>query len=75
MTLTLKPASTYLHTQSTPAVSWVVDHCLGTYPAIDVYVSMNGQTQKILPLHVTHSTVNRCTVTFTEALSGYATVG
>lgn len=74
MALTAKFATVYQHTQAAASASWVIAHNLGLYPSIDVYINYQGGVQKILPMAITFDTVNQCTVTFSSARTGFATV-
>jgi len=71
--------TTYTHFQETASATWVIDHNLGNYPIIDVYVDFDATAgedlQRVMPSSVvTNVNLNTCTVTFTNAVSGYATV-
>lgn len=72
--MTPQLALNYQHTQSTAATVWTIDHHLGVYPMVDVYIDVDGGLQKIIPKAVTYVTPNQCTVTFSSAQSGVATV-
>ena len=74
MTLTRKVAGTYEHVQSTPSTTWVIEHNLGVYPIVDVYVLHEAEYHKIMPLSVTYDDENQCTIAFTSARDGYAMV-
>jgi hypothetical protein len=74
MTITRKVATVYLHTQDPASDTWEIAHNLGQYPIVDVYVTSNGTIQKIIPNGVTYVDANNCTVTFTSARAGHATV-
>jgi hypothetical protein len=69
-----RQATVYKHIQETAALSWVIDHHLQSYPIVDVYTEVNGSAVKILPKSVVYNTPNQCTVTFSQARSGVATV-
>lgn len=74
MTITRKVATVYTHTQGTASTTWSIAHNLGQYPIVDVYVTSEGSVQKIIPNGVTYVDANNCTVTFTSARAGHATV-
>lgn len=74
MTLTRTLAATYEHQQETAATSWVINHNLGTYPAVDVFVIYQGENHKILPSEVVYVDANTCTLEFSVPRSGFATV-
>lgn len=62
----------YDHTQSVASSTWTIIHDLGRYPAIDVYTTINGDTQKIMPLSIVYDSPNQVTVSFTSARAGTA---
>ena len=64
----------YRHEQTTPSDTWVITHGLYTYPVVDVYVSADGQLQKILPEAVTYTSSTVVTISFSEPRTGFATV-
>ena len=74
MALTRRVATIFQYTQEAASDTWVIEHNLGTYPAIDVYVEHLGDMQKILPLGVAYDSPNQCTVTFSTPRTGLATV-
>lgn len=63
-----KPTYAYEHYQTVPATSWVINHGLGTYPLIRVFVG----NQEVQPESISHDTVNTTTITFTSAQVGQA---
>ena len=67
-------ASIYHHEQATPSTTWTIAHGLKDYPIVDVYVSYNGDMQKIIPSAITYVDMDTCTVSFTVPYAGYATV-
>lgn len=64
----------YKHEQTVAASTWVINHNLGVYPAVDVYVDYNGEIQKILPLSVTYVDAMTCNVEFSAARAGTAII-
>lgn len=74
MGLSTQAATLYHHDQSTPSDTWTINHNLNTYPIVDAYVVVSGVTEKILPAAVTYVDSMTCTLTFTSAESGWATV-
>lgn len=58
----------YVHTQSTPATTWTINHNLGRLPQVEVFsvggVQMFGD--------VTHVSDNQTTIDFNTALAGTA---
>jgi hypothetical protein len=63
---------TFTHKQTSPSISWVIDHNLGHTPNIDVIIDFNGQRTKILPRDIVHDSINRMTVVFSLPQSGTA---
>lgn len=61
---------TYLHTQSSAASVWTVNHGLGKYPSVQIETSDNT------PLNaygdITHTNANSLTITFSDAYTGKA---
>jgi hypothetical protein len=69
-----QPAITYEHLQDTVSDTWVIEHKLNQYPAIDVFVDYDGHRQKIIPAAVEYTSSMVCTITFTQPFTGAATV-
>ena len=74
MALIHRIARSYTHVQADPATTWTIVHNVGGYPIVDAYTEHNGETLKIIPSAVTYVDANTCTLTFTVARSGFATV-
>lgn len=74
MTITFKEAKTYHHTQTVSSNTWVIAHSLDIYPIIDVFVDINGEQQKIIPMSVEYTDANTCTVNFSTPQTGFATL-
>ena len=66
--------TSYLHEQTVASNSWVVVHNLGDYPIVDAYVMFEGDLTKVIPKGVTYQDKNTCLVTFTDPVTGVATV-
>lgn len=60
----------YLHSQGTPADTWVITHNLNKYPAVIVIDSTNSQVVG----NVEYNDLNTVTLTFSAAFSGQATL-
>lgn len=60
--------SNYVHTQTVPDTTWIVDHNLGKRPAVTVVDSGGTQVEG----SVQHVSDNRAIVTFTVAFGGTA---
>jgi len=67
-------ATNFTHHQTTADTTWTLVHNLGRYPVVDVFVLNNSEIERILPLAVTYVDANTCTVTFSTARTGYASV-
>jgi len=72
--LTRNTAKSVQFTQASASDTWVINHKLGQYPVVDVYVSYNGEMQKILPLAIDYTDKDTCTITFSAPRAGIATV-
>lgn len=65
----------HTHSQDVPASIWTVNHNLGTlYPAVDVYVILEGVRQKIIPASVSVVDNKTVKVKFSEPRQGTAAV-
>lgn len=62
------PQFNYTHTQTNPSTTWVVQHNLGYYPIIRVFVN----NEEILPLSIVHNSTNQATITFSQPYVGTA---
>ena len=60
--------TTYVHNQSTPASTWVIDHNLGIYPNVTVEDSAGTTVEG----EIVHNSINQMTLTFSAAFSGIA---
>jgi hypothetical protein len=58
----------YVHTQSTPATTWTINHNLGRYPSVELF---NSGMQEI-DAEITHPSVNQTVVTLNPATAGLA---
>ena len=58
----------YLHTQSTAATTWTINHNLGAKPVVE----LRGPGGSVLWSNVTHVSVNQVVVTHAVALAGSA---
>ena len=63
-----KPTYAYEHYQTNPSTTWTIDHGLGRYPAIRVFIG----NQEVQPATVTFNTLDTVTLTFTSAQVGQA---
>lgn len=59
----------YTHFQSLPATTWIIDHELGKRPAV---VVTDMQEQVIVPSEIQYQGTTRVTITFSEAVAGWA---
>lgn len=60
--------STYVHTQETPSVTWIINHNLGIKPSVEL---LNSGSQEIEG-DVVHTSSNQVIVSFTSPISGLA---
>lgn len=74
MTTSYRVASLYQHNQTEPSDTWTIPHGMGAYPCVDAYVTYEGDLVKIIPNEVTYVDAMTCVLTFSEPLSGFATV-
>jgi hypothetical protein len=58
----------YVHTQSTPATTWTINHNLGRYPSVELF---NSGMQEI-DAEIAHPSVNQTLVTLNPATAGLA---
>lgn len=58
----------YLHTQSSPATTWTVNHNLGTRPAVEVR-TVGGM---VVIAEVQHVSANQCVIYLAAAMAGTA---
>lgn len=68
------PSQVFEYTQAVASTSWVIAHGMGMYPIVDVFVDYQGESQKILPRSVAYTNTNTCTITFSQPLTGKATL-
>lgn len=64
----LIPLISYEHAQGSASAEWVVEHNLGFYPSVTVFLS-SGDTVEGL---INHNNTNSLTLTFSVAISGTA---
>lgn len=64
----LIPLVSYTHTQGSSSDTWEIEHNLGFYPSVTVFLS-TGDTVEGL---INHSNTNSLTITFSAAISGTA---
>ena len=65
----------YNYTQSTPSSTWGIVHNLNLdCPVVDVFVSISGTLEKIIPESVLVDDVNTVTITFTTDYAGVASI-
>jgi hypothetical protein len=65
------PESVYVHTQNTPASSWVIDHNLGFFPNITV-VDSSFPVPNQAEGNIVYNNLNRVTIDFSAAFAGKA---
>lgn len=65
----------YEHQQTTPALTWVIEHRLYTRaPIIDAFIEINGKVQKVLPQAVRIVSDTVCELTWSVPRAGKAGV-
>lgn len=64
----LVPLVSYTHVQGSDSSTWTVNHDLGFYPAVTVFLSSGD----IVEGAVAHTDTNNLTITFSAAISGSA---
>lgn len=74
MTTSFRVASLYQHNQTEPSDTWTIPHGMGVYPCVDVYVIHEGVTVKVIPKEVTYVDAQTCVLTFSQPITGFATV-
>lgn len=74
MAMERKIGVVYKHVQAAPAETWTIEHNLGVYPIVDAWTTDGGELKKILPAGVNYVNANSCTLEFSSAISGFATV-
>lgn len=74
MTTSYRVASLYKHEQTEASSTWTIAHGMGVYPVVDVYVTSGSDLVKVMPEEVTYVDEQTCVLTFSEPLTGFATV-
>lgn len=62
------PLVSYSHTQGSANTVWSIEHNLGFYPSVTVFLSTGDTVEGLIE----HSNTNSLTVTFSAAISGTA---
>lgn len=65
---TAVPTYAYEFTQTTPSTTWTINHDLGRYPIVRIFVG----NQEVQPNTITFTTANTVTITFATAQVGQA---
>jgi hypothetical protein len=58
----------YEHDQTTPSATWIVNHNLGYYPVIRVFIGL----AEVQPESIVHNSINQATITFSTPQVGVA---
>lgn len=58
----------HVHTQGTPATTWVINHSLGGYPSVSIVDS----AKTVVIGEVTYQSTSQVVVNFSSAFSGFA---
>jgi hypothetical protein len=70
-----KTLASYVYTQTTLSDTWVIDHDLGYYPTVRVFISdTNGNNSEIQPLSIVHNSIFQTTITFSTNETGVVRV-
>ena len=64
----LVPLVSYTHTQGSDSATWTINHDLGFYPSVTVFLSSGD----IVEGAIAHTDTNNLTITFSAAISGTA---
>ena len=64
--------SIFTYIQSTPAVTWTINHNFSSAPTCDVIIADGDTFVKILPLSVKHVSDTQVLIEFSEATAGRA---
>jgi hypothetical protein len=68
-----KTLASYVYTQTTLSDTWVINHDLGYYPIVRVFISdTNGNNSEIQPLSIVHNSIFQTTITFSTPYVGVA---
>ena len=67
-----KPVVNYNHHQQTASLNWDISHGMDCYPAVDVYINMDGSLTKIIPNGITLIDKNTLRISFSEEQAGVA---
>lgn len=60
--------------QLTASDTWTIIHNLNKYPAVDVYIDINDTFTQVIPNSITFVNSNVCTIHFSSAQAGLATI-
>lgn len=63
-----KPAYAYTFYQDSASTTWTIDHNLGYYPIVRIFIGTN----EVQPQSISHPTANQTVVTFSTPEVGYA---
>ena len=63
----------YIFTQDSPSALWIIKHACG-YPVIDVYITENGKSEKIIPQEIVYASQSQVEVHFTCPFAGFAKI-
>ena len=75
MSIVLREAKKYAHTQEIASDTWVITHNRGlNYPIVDCFIDENGDTYKVMPLSVEITSDSVVTVRWSSERAGKALV-
>ena len=57
-------------TQSSPSLSWTINHSFDSFPVHDVTTTVNGNVMKILPKSIKRVSASQIVIEFDQPVSG-----
>ena len=63
----------FIFTQEVPSSVWNITHACG-YPSVDIYITENGKSEKIIPFKIKYLSESLCEVHFTRPFAGFAKI-
>ena len=60
----------YTHIQSSPSISWSINHGMNAYPVSDAIITLDGTRQKILPDMVEYVDSDNLLIRFSQPQAG-----
>ena len=69
-----KASRRFEHEQTVPSSTWVIEHNAGGRAAVDVYLTVDGKFQQVIPLNIIHASDTVVNVVFSAPQVGKAVV-